>query len=283
MFPSTISTFPIVSPTNRLNSPSHSALHNSVSSVLTQVQTIIGVEGANSVVGSLEYLIKSPASDGGGHVQTAIKGGTGQTTYTKGDLLVATGPSVLSKLAAGLDGQALVYNSSLVTGIGPGTPGGTKIYASASIISVPGTLETSIFSTSVPGSTLGTNNAIRATAFFNRQMYVTSVLFRATYGGGVIASIMVGATSGFTSITGSLSYTLLANNNVSLQRGILQANLGFNKINPGATASIVSLYNMNTASINSSANQTMGLTMVYDAGSGDLDGPIQGVIVEKIT
>ncbi len=34
-------------------------------------------------------------------------GGTGQTTYTKGDILGATGPNTLGKLAVGTDGQVL--------------------------------------------------------------------------------------------------------------------------------------------------------------------------------
>ncbi len=93
-FPSTLSTFNRPTPTDRLNSPSHSALHNTVSSALGQVEAVIGVEGSASVVGSLQYLIKSPASNGGGHVQGAAFGGTGQTTFTKGNLLVAQSASV---------------------------------------------------------------------------------------------------------------------------------------------------------------------------------------------
>lgn len=124
MFPSTLSTFNRPSPTDRLNSPSHSALHNTVSSALGQVEAVIGVDGANSVVGTLQYLIKSPASDGGGHVQSANKGGTGQTTYTKGDLLVASSSSVLTKLATGISGQTLLVNTTTASGVEWGQPSG---------------------------------------------------------------------------------------------------------------------------------------------------------------
>jgi len=116
MYPSIISTFNIVSPTDRLNSPSHSALHNTVSSALGQVQAVIGLS-TSSAIGTLMYDVRSPDSGGGGHVQTANKGGTGQTTYTKGDLLVANSNSVLTKLAIGIDGQTLFANSSTASGV----------------------------------------------------------------------------------------------------------------------------------------------------------------------
>lgn len=116
-FPSVLSTFSRPTASNRLDNPSHSALHNTVSSALGQIEAVIGVEGANSVVGSLEYLIKSPASDGGGHVQSANKGGTGQTSYTKGDILVASSTSVLTKLAAGANDTVLVADSAVAAGV----------------------------------------------------------------------------------------------------------------------------------------------------------------------
>ncbi len=162
IFPSIISTFNVVSASDRLNSPSHSALHNSISSVLTQVQTVVGVEGANSVVGSLEYLIKSPASDGGGHVQTANKGGTGHTSYTKGDLLVATSSSVLTKLAIGSDNAVLQANSSVAAGVQwgaiPGVPT-VRTYTSSvpTLWNKPSVLSYIIVETQGSGGNAGTD------------------------------------------------------------------------------------------------------------------------------
>jgi len=120
-FPSTLSTFNRPTTTDRLNSPSHSALHNTVSSALGQVEAVIGVDGISSVVGTMMYDLRSPASGGGGHVQVANKGGTGQTTFTKGDILVAQSSSVLTKLAVGGDGAFLKANSSVASGIQWGT------------------------------------------------------------------------------------------------------------------------------------------------------------------
>lgn len=116
-FPSVLTSYTNPAATDRLNSPSHSGIETNQNSGLGQLEKIIGVEGASSVVGTLEYLIKSPGSDGGGHVQGVNKGGTNQTQYTKGDILVATSSSVLAKLAVGADTQALFSDSTQSTGV----------------------------------------------------------------------------------------------------------------------------------------------------------------------
>lgn len=123
-FPSTITTFSYPSPTDRLNNPSHSGLENTQSSAIGQIQAFIGTD--SSAIGTLTYDIRSPLSNGGGHVQTANKGGTGQTTYTKGDILVAQSSSVLTKLAVGADGSNLTADSTQLTGVA-WTGGSTNI------------------------------------------------------------------------------------------------------------------------------------------------------------
>ena len=47
----------------------------------------------------------------------ASKGGTGNTTFTKGDLLAASSSTALSKLSVGTNGQVLRANSSAATGL----------------------------------------------------------------------------------------------------------------------------------------------------------------------
>lgn len=164
-FPSVLNTFNRPTATDRLNSPSHSALHNTVSSALGQVEAVIGVEGPSSVVGTFQYLVKSPASDGGGHIQTVNKGGTGLTSYTKGDLLVATSSSVLTKLSSGVDGRALVANSSVAAGMEWGTPrGGYILSAFNKTGATNSTTPVVLASTSILGGTLGLNGALRVTA-----------------------------------------------------------------------------------------------------------------------
>ncbi len=54
---------------------------------------------------------------GGGGTIPVNRGGTGITSYTKGDLLVATGATTLAKLPVGTDGQALLAASATSTGV----------------------------------------------------------------------------------------------------------------------------------------------------------------------
>jgi hypothetical protein len=121
-FPSVISSFTNPAATDRLNSPSHSSIETAQNNELVQIEKVIGVEGASSVVGSLQYFIKSPASSGGGHVQGAAFGGTGQTSFIKGDMFVATSASVISKLAIGTDTQVLTADSTQSSGLKWGAP-----------------------------------------------------------------------------------------------------------------------------------------------------------------
>lgn len=116
MYPSTLAALTDPQAADRLNSPSHSDLHQSENENIEAIQAFVGTIA--STAGTLIYDIRATASDGGGHVQTANKGGTGQTTYTKGDLLVASSASVLSKLAApSTDNLVLTADSSQATGV----------------------------------------------------------------------------------------------------------------------------------------------------------------------
>jgi hypothetical protein len=145
LFPSTLSTFSRPTTTSKLNNPSHSALHNTVSSALGQVEAVIGLADSGSVLGTIIGDLRSPGSAGGGHVQTAVKGGTGQTTFTKGDILVAQSSSVLTKLAVGADGLALVANSSVAAGVNwaSGTPANVQSFLSSGVWTRPATASVS--------------------------------------------------------------------------------------------------------------------------------------------
>lgn len=121
MYPSIITSFSYPQSDDRLDNPGHAALHRSTSSAVGQVQAFVGT--LSSAVGTLVYDIRSSNSNGGGHVQTAAKGGTGQTAYVKGDLLIASSSSVLTKLALGNDGQVLTADSAQPTGVKWGVGG----------------------------------------------------------------------------------------------------------------------------------------------------------------
>lgn len=285
-YPSTISTFTNPLSSDRLNNPAHSAIETAQNTGLKQVQTFLGVEGPSSTLGTLIYDVRSPGSDGGGHVQTAVKGGTGQTTFTKGDILIAQSASVLAKLAVGLDTQILAANSSVGAGVNWVNPTNNRVISSASVIGVTAGVETSVANGTVVGSTLGTANALRATVMVNRwnTRNGSSVLVRGVYGGGTVASVMFNSPADMSAalpISGNIVFTLIANNNVALQRGVLQVNLAQTKQVPDTIPSVmINLYNANTSSINSSANQPFGITVNMSNGNDAFT--TDGSIIEKI-
>src|SRR3990167_199755 len=114
-FPSVITSFSNPTPTDRLNSPSHSSVETAQNTGINAVENFVGT--LSSAQGTLMYDVRATASDGGGHVQTALKGGTGQVTYTKGDILVAQNSSTLTKVAVGADDNVIVADSSKNVGV----------------------------------------------------------------------------------------------------------------------------------------------------------------------
>lgn len=114
-FPSVISTISNPVSTDKLSSPSHSSIESAQNDAISKLETFVGTLA--STAGTLMYDVRATASDGGGHVQGANKGGTGQTAYTKGDLLVASSASILSKLAIGTDNTILVVDSTQAVGV----------------------------------------------------------------------------------------------------------------------------------------------------------------------
>lgn len=123
-FPSTISSFTNPSASDKLNSPSHSSIETAQNNELVQLENVLGVRGSSSVQGTINSAIFSPGSDGGGHVQSANKGGTGQTSFAKGDILIASSSSVLSKQTLGSNNQVLTVDTTQASGVKWATPAG---------------------------------------------------------------------------------------------------------------------------------------------------------------
>lgn len=114
-YPSTLSSFTYPNPTQRLNSPRQTSVVGDLNDAVSEIEAFVGT--LSSAVGTLVYDIRATASGGGGHVQTANKGGTGQTAYAKGDILVAQSSSVLAKLTVGADNQVLTADSGTQVGV----------------------------------------------------------------------------------------------------------------------------------------------------------------------
>jgi hypothetical protein len=227
--------------------------------------------------------VRSPASGGGGHVQTANKGGTGQTTYAKGDILVAQSSSVLSKLGVSAnDGDVLVSSSGESAGIKWAAVTANKVQINTSSVAVAVTsIASTIFSASILGSTLGTNNAIRYKGFLPIFATGGDLTFITNYGNNVISSVVVlmGAT---TSIIGELSGIVVGDGNVSSQVGYMNFS-GSNRVAGNVPALAIYVNSLQgSSSVNSSGDQNLNIQVKYalqNSLNSILTGPF---IVEKI-
>lgn len=206
-YPSTITAFPSPTPSSRLNSPSHSTLENLQSSTITQIQAVVGLAGDSSTLGTIIGDVRSPDSNGGGHIQTANKGGTGQISYTKGDILIAQSQSVLSKLAVGTDGLALVADSGQPAGVRWGSfPSPTVRVFTASVATIwnrPSNLSYAIIEVSGAGGG-GGGNATNTASGGGAGGYTKITLSKAAL--PIAASVLAGGggTAGNTGVNGSV-------------------------------------------------------------------------------
>jgi len=277
-FPSVLTSYTDPLATDRLNSPSHSGIETSQNSGLEQVEAVIGVEGAASVVGSLQYLVKSPASSGGGHVQGAAYGGTGQTTFTKGDILVGQSPSVLSKLAVGTEGQILSAASGAATGIQWIDNVRPKVLTQASLIAFSAPFETSMFSTSIVGSTLAQSNALRTTVYFGGIDLTSSIVAKVNFGGTSILSAIVPTAAGGTQLGGTIMHTVIAST-ISAQSHFLEIQFE-PRGNAPKVGSVFGSFMFNTTSVQAGAAIQYGMTLTGGEGNGEQQ---RGFIIERIS
>lgn len=284
-YPSIITSFPQPTASSRLNNPSHSALENLQSSTIGQIETIIGLSGNSSTLGTIIGDLYSPNSLGGGHVQGAAFGGTGQTTYLKGNILVASSASVLTKLAAGTDGFSLVADSTQATGL-TYKKLNNKIYSSimGSVMNKGG-VETSMFSVSIPANTLSTNNIIRATVQLGNFQGNNggSIMLRGQYGSGTVASMLILKTfdtGASTSIRGELQYLIFARGATNMQQHRLSLNVVWPQLATGVS-SVLAVILTSVAGTDSTVNQTMGVT-AYLSNNGD-QVQTDSLIIENIS
>ncbi len=290
-YPSILSTLSNPQPTDRLNSPSHSSLHQAENAAITEIEIFVGT--ISSVPGTLIYDIRSSSSNGGGHVQTANKGGTGQTSFTKGDLLVATSSSVLTKFSASsVAGQVLTSDPSQAAGFywAQGAAS-TKINAQMTNVSRAAgasSVFTTFYACSVLGSTLGTNNAIRYSLnfpTFNIAATSSSVIGRVLYGGNSVLTFNLNPNN--TSVAGvmNLEGYIIGASSVNAQFAYVKGRLAKSNIfgvNAGFITQQVDIYGMGQSSVESSADQPL-LVQIQVSGADNFTSILSGIgVTEKI-
>lgn len=300
-WPSILTSFTDPTPSDRLSTTPHSSIETAQNTGIEEVQAFVGT--LSSTQGTLMYDIRSANSNGGGHVQTVNKGGTGYTSYTKGDILVASSASALSKLAVGTNGQVLKANSGAAAGINWATQSG-KIHIQNNLVNVDSvtsgesSIGAQIFSTSIVGSTMGTSNAIRATSYIRPWVVeAQSVLAIWKYGGNIVASVALTPTA-TGCVVGKLTHTMIAST-VNAQRHIVEVDLrtsnNTDSVNAGPQVSFSPTNPFNpsvggrvyaqifsTSSVESSASQTYSGNIRIVSGNGAFMSVV-GTIVEAIT
>lgn len=274
-WPSTITAFTNPLPTDRLNSPSHSSIETAQNTGLTEVQTFLGTMNA-SALGTLIGTVYNASSDGGGHVQSANKGGTGQTSYNKGDLLVAQSSSVLTKLAVGgTDGNVLKVDSGAATGVSWGNAAlgapTVRVYTS-SVVDIwvkPSTL--SFLFVELVGGGGGGGAFLPATNFstgpggggggYTRKIIPASSVPAAVSvraGSGGLGSILSGGANGGLSYFGSIISAL----------GGQGAPLGGGQITPGAGGAASIIGDFEIVGESGQGGQNSSFVGRYYAGKG---------------
>lgn len=290
MYPSTLSSFTDPQANDKLNAPSHSAIERAQNAGIEAIEGFVGT--LSSTAGTLIYDVRATASDGGGHVQSANKGGTGQTSYTKGDLLVATSSSVLSKLAVGTDRFFLTADSTQAAGV-KWANSGSKVQVVSSQLGVSGvSTETVIFAASILGSVLGTNNAIKYTAAISQLSLAAarSVEFRVKYGNNTISNVGGGSANASAALdmNGRIEGIIIGNGATNAQKiqtnYVLADSSGNSETTGNADIDITKFIGTDYRTSSVLSDATQNLIITAQMGGANSFGSVVGqfIVIEKI-
>lgn len=233
--------------------------------------------GANSDITSLAGLT-TPLS--------VAQGGTGAATLGDAGVLIGNGTGAVAVTGAGTSGQVLTSNgagvdptfqalgaSTLITEAGAGTA-----------VNDNNTAEQNLISVSIPGGTLGTNNALRVHIDFSGfAMDGSTCLVTLRYGGTTLASFTLGNAVEATQIAGFIEGYIYASASATAQRGTLRLFASANDLTVNATQALFAYGQATgTAAIDSALAQTLLVTVDYDVNGSSVI-TIDGFTVESLT
>lgn len=154
--------------------------------------------------------------DNGGTVQTiaykvvpATAGGTGQTTYTTGDILYASATNTVSKLAAGSNGYVLTMSGGLPTWAA--STGGVTSFSAGTTGFSPSTGTTG--SVTLSGTLNVANGGTGQTSYTDGQLLIGNST------GNTLAKATLTAGSGITITNGSGAITIASTGSLPSQSG----------------------------------------------------------------
>ena len=275
-FPSTLSTFSNPVATNSLDSPSHSSVEGAQNSTIGQIETVIGQDGGPSAssLGTIVGDLRNPDSGGGGHIQTAVKGGTGQTSFTKGDLLIAQSSSVIQKLAVGANDEALIADSNESGGVKWGARELPLLQRVTTDITKSNTTDPAVgIDTTILGSVLGSGGVIRGRVRADINFWdVSSTLnFDLEFGGTVVATCDVTTdVNDSTVLNGYYDFEIISQSNSAQD-----VNIWFRADEAGVASSTFGLKRLvqtttTTSSILTDSDSTLQTDIYWADASGSL-------------
>lgn len=185
-------------------------------------------------------------------------GGTGQSSWAKGDLLHASATNTLAKLAIGpVPGTVLATSSS-----GVAQWGGALLYKSGADVTISNsTTETSLLSLTVPAGALGTANCLHL-SILGQVMNATgsSVLYTYSlkYGGSTIANAVENVGTGADRIS-AIDFRVVND-------GVTDAQL-VDRVLTGTSAYSRTLATV--GAVDSTAAQTLEITMTIGTASSN--------------
>lgn len=159
----------------------------------------------------------------GSGILDEVYGGTGQSSYTKGDLLVASGSTVLLKLGVGSNGQVLTADSLETSGVKWATPAsGTVLSVSVNapltvvsgtttpVISIPDATTSVKGAVTLTDSTSTTSSTLAATATAVKSAYDLANAALPKAGGTITGEVVIGS-------AGTLLFEGATDNNFEIQ------------------------------------------------------------------
>lgn len=292
-YPSVVTTYTNPLPTDRLNSPSHSSIETAQNTGLTELMTFVGTLA--STAGTIIYDVRAAASGGGGHVQAANKGGTGQTSFNKGDTLVATSSSVIAKLAVGNNDDVLTADSTQNGGIkwAPISPLIGLVTTQSSLIG--SATEVAVYSSTLATGFFGPNTGLKVRGNFQLKQTVlngNAATANVKYNGSIVAQVNLGhdETPGGSSVVntfkGFWTSVIVNNNNIAAQRSLSDTTAALaGDISSIYSTAQQSVSEVRTSVVNAIVNTSsvVNLTVNYVGTNTSTIGWISdGLTVEKI-
>jgi len=257
--------------------------------------TPAGDIGASNVQAAIEEVsIECRNADNVASGTLAVaRGGTGLGSYSKGDLIVASGSTVLAKLAAGTNSQVLRANSSTATGLEWGADYvGTVTNVTSATAALTIVSGTTVPALTVRSATTSVNGIVQlsdSTSTTSSTLAATPTAVKAAYdlanaalpkAGGVITGALEIGTAGSLVFEGSIddgNETTLTVANPTADRTITLPNTTGTVITTGDSGTITSTMIASGTIVNANINNSAAIAYSKLAlSSGIVDADISG-------